>query len=78
MLVSKYGLKQPARINYGADDPGPRAIVSSSSKELLRYPVWILEKPDGTQVSLPGIGHVYKSREFEGTKRTEMLACTSR
>ena len=64
MLVSKYGLKKPARINYGADDPGPRAIVSSSSKELLPYPVWTLEKPDGTQVSPPGMGRVYKNREF--------------
>lgn len=51
MLVSQYGLKKPARINYGAEDPGPRAIFNTSSEEFLRYPLWILEKPDGTQVS---------------------------
>lgn len=55
MLVTKYGLKKPARINYGTEDPGPRAIFNTSSEEFLRYPIWILEKPDGTQVSLLGL-----------------------
>ena len=50
MLVTRYGLKKPARINYGREDPGPRAIFNAARNEFLRYPRWILENPDGTQV----------------------------
>eukprot|EP00904_Undaria_pinnatifida_P000484 jgi/Undpi1/10436/HiC_scaffold_29.g12886.m1 len=51
MLVTRYGLKKPARINYGREDPGPRAIFNAARNEFLRYPRWILENPDGTQMS---------------------------
>ena len=36
MLVTRYGLKKPARINYSREDPGPRAIFNAARNEFVR------------------------------------------
>lgn len=83
MLVTKYGLNKPARINYGAEDPGPRGIFNASSEDFLRYPLWILEKPDGTQVFFPGMCCVQNSRSWGGrvpgnVQTFQSLTCRTR
>ena len=55
MLVAQYGIEKPVRISFGEDDPGPRGMFDTASDDFIPYGLWILNKPDGTQVSRVGV-----------------------